>query len=133
MKRTSRILAILLALAMLLSVTAFAAWDVYADDDTLNNITIDLTDYPDDISCKEDADEVTTFTIEAGTKKIFSYEVSRTSRGIRLTPNAEKPVQKWEINGTEYSYADSGSDAYYIELSDEFDATIAQTFMTTHF
>lgn len=121
-----RVISLILSVLLICAILPLSA---YADDDTLNNITIDLTDYPDDISCTEDADEVTTFTIEAGTQKIFSYEVSRTSRGIRLTPNAEKPVQKWEINGTEYSYADSGSDAYYIELSDEFDATIAQTFI----
>lgn len=120
------------AISLILSVLLICAifpLSAYAADDTLNNITIDLTNYPDDISCTEDADEVTTFTIAAGSKKIFSYEVSRTSRVIRLTPSAEKPVQKWEINGTEYSYADSGSDAYYIELSDDFDATIAQTFI----
>ncbi len=126
MKKTTRTLFALLAVLMLLMSSPVST---FAGDDTLNNITIDLTDYPDDISCTENADEVTTFTIEAGTKKIFSYEVSRTSRVIRLTPNAEKPVQKWEINGTEYSYADSGSDSYYIELSDDFDATIAQTFI----
>ena len=36
MKRTSRVLAILLALAMLLSVTAFAAWDVYGGNAMIN-------------------------------------------------------------------------------------------------
>ena len=36
MKRTSRVLAILLALAMLLSVTAFATWNVYGGDNTHN-------------------------------------------------------------------------------------------------
>lgn len=38
MKRTSRVLAILLALAMLLSVTAFAAWDVYGSDRNHNSV-----------------------------------------------------------------------------------------------
>ena len=38
MKRTSRVLAILLALAMLLSVTAFAAWDVYGGNDNHNSV-----------------------------------------------------------------------------------------------
>ena len=38
MKRTSRVLAILLALAMLLSVTAFAAWDVYGGNDKHNSV-----------------------------------------------------------------------------------------------
>lgn len=38
MKRTSRVLAILLALAMLLSVTAFAAWDVYGGIDNHNSV-----------------------------------------------------------------------------------------------
>ena len=36
MKRTSRVLAILLALAMLLSVTAFATWNVYGGNDNHN-------------------------------------------------------------------------------------------------
>ena len=38
MKRTSRVLAILLALAMLLSVTAFAAWDVYGGNPNHNSV-----------------------------------------------------------------------------------------------
>ena len=38
MKRTSRVLAILLALAMLLSVTAFAAWDVYGGNANHNSV-----------------------------------------------------------------------------------------------
>lgn len=38
MKRTSRVLAILLTLAMLLSVTAFAAWDVYGGNDNHNSV-----------------------------------------------------------------------------------------------
>ena len=38
MKRTSRVLAILLALAMLLSATAFAAWDVYGGIDNHNSV-----------------------------------------------------------------------------------------------
>ena len=38
MKRTGKVLAILLALAMLLSVTAFAAWDVYGGNDNHNSV-----------------------------------------------------------------------------------------------
>ena len=38
MKRTSRVLAILLALAMLLSVTAFAAWNGYGGSDNHNSV-----------------------------------------------------------------------------------------------
>ena len=38
MKRTSRVLAILLTLAMLLSVTAFAAWDVYGGNANHNSV-----------------------------------------------------------------------------------------------
>lgn len=38
MKRTSRVLAILLALTMLLSVTAFAAWDVYGGNANHNSV-----------------------------------------------------------------------------------------------
>lgn len=38
MKRTSRVLAILLALAMLLSVTAFATWNVYGGNDNHNSV-----------------------------------------------------------------------------------------------
>ena len=38
MKRTGKVLAILLALAMLLSVTAFAAWDVYGSNANHNSV-----------------------------------------------------------------------------------------------
>lgn len=67
--------------------------------------------------------------LQPGAKKYSPTKFPGHRALLDSPPALKKPVQKWEINGTEYSYADSGSDAYYIELSDDFDATIAQTFI----
>lgn len=108
------------AIALLLSallICTILPLSVYAANDP-NSLTIDLTDYSEDISGQETigGTDTTDFTIAAGKSKVFSYEYAKKSRVITLTPNAAKPVQKWDINGTEYSYTDSGGTSYYFQL-----------------
>lgn len=83
MKRTSRVLAILLALAMLLSVTAFAAWDVYGGNDNHNSV-------------------VTNAPTTATTTALNSYiDLSNGGRGWDGVDNV--PVME-TVNGTTYAY-----------------------------
>lgn len=83
MKRTSRVLAILLALAMLLSVTAFAAWDVYGGNDNHNSV-------------------VTSAPTTATTTALNSYiDLSNSGRGWDGVDNV--PVME-TVNGTTYAY-----------------------------
>lgn len=83
MKRTSRVLAILLALAMLLSVTAFAAWDVYGGNDNHNSV-------------------VTSAPTTATTTALNSYiDLSNGGRGWDGVDNV--PVME-TVNGTTYAY-----------------------------
>lgn len=111
------------AIALLLSallICTILPLSVYAASDP-NSLTIDLTGYSEDISGQETigGTDTTGFTIAAGETKVFSYDYNKTkSRKIRLTPDAAKPVQRWDINGTEYSYTDSGSDSYYFQSDD---------------
>lgn len=122
-KRAISLILTVLLICTILPLSAYAANDP-------NSLTIDLTDYPEDISGTEDIDSVVTdFTITAGSKKTFSYDYAKITRIIKLTPSAEKPVQKWDINGTEYSYADSGKDWYYIDLTNKFSVKITQTYI----
>lgn len=111
------------AIALLLSallICTILPLSVYAANDP-NSLTIDLTDYSEDISGQETigGTDTTDFTIAAGKSKVFSYEYAKKSRVITLTPNAAKPVQKWDINGTEYSYTDSGGTSYYFQSDDK--------------
>lgn len=83
MKRTSRVLAILLALAMLLSVTAFAAWDVYGGNANHNSV-------------------VTNAPTAATTTALNSYiDLSNGGRGWDGVDNV--PVME-TVNGTTYAY-----------------------------
>lgn len=83
MKRTSRVLAILLALAMLLSVTAFAAWDVYGGNANHNSV-------------------VTSAPTTATTTALNSYiDLSNGGRGWDGVDNV--PVME-TVNGTTYAY-----------------------------
>ncbi len=83
MKRTSRVLAILLALAMLLSVTAFAAWDVYGGNANHNSV-------------------VTSAPTTATTTALNSYiDLSNSGRGWDGIDNV--PVME-TVNGTTYAY-----------------------------
>lgn len=83
MKRTSRVLAILLALAMLLSVTAFAAWDVYGGNANHNSV-------------------VTNAPTTATTTALNSYiDLSNGGRGWDGVDNV--PVME-TVNGTTYAY-----------------------------
>lgn len=83
MKRTSRVLAILLALAMLLSVTAFAAWDVYGGNANHNSV-------------------VTSAPMTATTTALNSYiDLSNGGRGWDGVDNV--PVME-TVNGTTYAY-----------------------------
>lgn len=83
MKRTSRILAILLALAMLLSVTAFAAWDVYGSNANHNSV-------------------VDSAPTTATTTALNSYiDLSNGGRGWDGIDNV--PVME-TVNGTTYAY-----------------------------
>ena len=83
MKRTSRVLAILLALAMLLSVTAFAAWDVYGGNANHNSV-------------------VTNAPTAATTTALNSYiDLSNGGRGWDGIDNV--PVME-TVNGTTYAY-----------------------------
>lgn len=83
MKRTSRVLAILLALAMLLSVTAFAAWDVYGGNPNHNSV-------------------VTSAPTTATTTALNSYiDLSNGGRGWDGVDNV--PVME-TVNGTTYAY-----------------------------
>ena len=122
----NRAISLILTVLLICTILPLSA---YAANDP-NSLTIDLTDYPEDISGTEDIDSVVTdFTITAGSKKTFSYDYAKITRIIKLTPSAEKPVQKWDINGTEYSYADSGKDWYYIDLTNKFSVKITQTYI----
>ena len=122
----NRAISLILTVLLICTILPLSA---YAANDP-NSLTIDLTDYPEDISGTEDIDSVVTdFTITAGSKKTFSYDYAKITRIIKLTPSAEKPVQKWDINGTEYSYADSGKDWYYIDLTNRFSVKITQTYI----
>lgn len=83
MKRTSRVLAILLALAMLLSVTAFAAWDVYGSNANHNSV-------------------VDSAPTTATTTALNSYiDLSNGGRGWDGVDNV--PVME-TVNGTTYAY-----------------------------
>ena len=83
MKRTSRVLAILLALTMLLSVTAFAAWDVYGGNANHNSV-------------------VTNAPTTATTTALNSYiDLSNGGRGWDGVDNV--PVME-TVNGTTYAY-----------------------------
>lgn len=83
MKRTGKVLAILLALAMLLSVTAFAAWDVYGGNDNHNSV-------------------VTSAPTTATTTALNSYiDLSNNGRGWDGVDNV--PVME-TVNGTTYAY-----------------------------
>ena len=66
-----RILSLLLVLVMLLGLLPTVA---LAEDDTSNHITIDLTDYPHNISGTEKNGDTTNFTINAGEKKVFRVQ-----------------------------------------------------------
>ena len=113
-KRTIALLLSALLICTILPLSVYAANDP-------NSLTIDLTDYSEDISGQETigGTDTTDFTIAAGKSKVFSYEYAKKSRVITLTPNAAKPVQKWDINGTEYSYTDSGGTSYYFQSDDK--------------
>lgn len=109
--------AIALILSLLLIFTIFPL-PAYAANES-STITVDLTGYPYSISGTEKNGDTTSFTINAGEKKVFTYEYSKTvPRTITLTPSAETPVLKWEINGNEYTYADSGNDWFYMQSDD---------------
>ena len=83
MKRTGRVLAILLALAMLLSVTAFAAWDVYGGNDNHNSV-------------------VTSAPTTATTTALNSYiDLSNGGRGWDGVDNV--PVME-TVDGVTYAY-----------------------------
>lgn len=83
MKRTGKVLAILLVLAMLLSVTAFAAWDVYGGNDNHNSV-------------------VTSAPTTATTTALNSYiDLSNNGRGWDGVDNV--PVME-TVNGTTYAY-----------------------------
>lgn len=83
MKRTGKVLAILLALAMLLSVTAFAAWDVYGGNANHNSV-------------------VTNAPTTATTTALNSYiDLSNDGRGWDGIDNV--PVME-TVNGTTYAY-----------------------------
>lgn len=83
MKRTGKVLAILLALAMLLSVTAFAAWDVYGSNANHNSV-------------------VDSAPTTATTTALNSYiDLSNNGRGWDGVDNV--PVME-TVNGTTYAY-----------------------------
>ena len=83
MKRTGKVLAILLALAMLLSVTAFAAWDVYGSNANHNSV-------------------VDSAPTTATTTALNSYiDLSNGGRGWDGVDNV--PVME-TVNGTTYAY-----------------------------
>lgn len=127
--------AISLILAVLLICTIFPL-SAYAANDP-NSLTIDLTGYSEDISGKETigGTNTTDFTIAAGETKVFSYDYDKTkAREIRLTPDTAKPVQKWDINGSEYSYTDSGGTSYYFQSDDnKVSIQITATFLSFTF
>lgn len=127
------------AIALLLSVLLICTilpLSVYAANDP-NSLTIDLTGYSEDISGQETigGTDTTDFTIVAGETKVFSYDYDKTkAREIRLTPDATKPVQKWDINGIEYSYTDSGGTSYYFQSDDnKVSIQITATFLSFTF
>ena len=73
MKRTSRVLAILLALAMLLSVTAFAAdkttvWPVYGSNANHNSVVDGAPKVVKEGVSKEEAEDIKKKLEEAGAK-----------------------------------------------------------------
>lgn len=123
-KRAISLILTVLLICTILPLSAYAANDP-------NNLIIDLTNYPDAISGTEDVnDDVTDFTITAGSTKTFSYDYSNSIvRIIKLTPDTEKPVQKWDINGTEYTYASSGGTWYYNAFTDEFSVKITKKYI----
>ena len=127
--------AISLILAVLLICTIFPL-SAYAANDP-NSLTIDLTGYSEDISGKETigGTNTTDFTIAAGETKVFSYDYDKKkAREIRLTPDTAKPVQKWDINGSEYSYTDSGGTSYYFQSDDnKVSIQITATFLSFTF
>lgn len=127
--------AISLILAVLLICTIFPLSAHAANDP--NSLTIDLTGYSEDISGKETigGTNTTDFTIAAGETKVFSYDYDKKkAREIRLTPDTAKPVQKWDINGSEYSYTDSGGTSYYFQSDDnKVSIQITATFLSFTF